>query len=128
MKKFKSMELARLKRTAQNVDQFISRKNRLITKIGELQKELAEVNRMIEITDAPTREMTGGFGSEDIIRKVVTNTGVVNKNGVEIKKTTFEFIYDTIIPEVENTMDTKDMGSTPYSEEDIVEDLVEQEF
>lgn len=128
MKKFKSMELARLKRTAQNVDQFISRKNRLITKIGELQKELAEVNRMIEITDAPTREMTGGFGSEDIIRKVVTNTGVVNKNGVEIKKTTFEFIYDTIIPEVENTMDTKDMWSTPYSEEDIVEDLVEQEF
>lgn len=128
MRKFKSMELARLKRTAKNVDQFIGQKNKLVAKIEELQKELAEVNRMIEITDAPTREMTGGFGSEDIIRKVITNTGVVNKNGVEIKKTTFEFIYDTIIPEAEDTMDTKAIGITPYSEEDIVEDLVEQEF
>ena len=98
-KKFTKFELARMKRTAQNVDQYISKKNKLVEKKKLIDDELAELNALIELTDAPTRAMTGGFGTEDIIKKVITVTDKVNKNGDAVKQTTFEFIYpDTIIP------------------------------
>ena len=102
-KKFTKFELARMKRTAQNVDQYISKKNKLVEKKKLIDDELAELNALIELTDAPTRAMTGGFGTEDIIKKVITVTDKVNKNGDAVKQTTFEFIYpDTIIPPTEN--------------------------
>ena len=45
--------------------------------------------------------MTGGYGTEDIIKKVVTPTDKLDKNGNVIKQTTFEFLYpDTIVPPV----------------------------
>ena len=101
-KKFTKFELARMKRTAQNVDQYISKKNKLVEKKKLIDDELAELNALIELTDAPTRAMTGGFGTEDIIKKVITVTDKVNKNGDAVKQTTFEFIYpDTIIPPTE---------------------------
>lgn len=97
-KKFTKFELARLKRTAQNVEQFVARKNKLNAQIEKLQAELDSVNQMIELTDAPTVAMTG-YHSEDIIRKVVTPTDKLDKNGNVVKMTSFEFIYpDTIIP------------------------------
>lgn len=101
-KKFTKFELARLKRTAQNVDQYITKKNKLVSKITELQNELEGVNNLIEVTDAPTKAMTGGYGTEDIIKKVVTPTDKIDKNGNTIKVTSYEFKYpDTIIPPVE---------------------------
>lgn len=101
-KKFTKFELARMKRTAQNVDQYLTRKNKLATKIAELQEELDSVNQLIELTDAPTRAMTGGYGTEDIIRKVVIPTDKTDKNGNIVKQTTYEFIYpDTIMPVAE---------------------------
>ena len=100
-KKFTKFELARMKRTAQNVYQFITRKNKLEAKKAEIDAELAEVNNLIELTDAPTKAMTGGYGTEDIIKKVVTPTDKLDKNGNVIKQTTFEFLYpDTIVPPV----------------------------
>lgn len=100
-KKFNKFELARLKRTAQNVEQFVARKNRLVAQMSKLQAELDSVNQMIEVTDAATVAMTGGYHSEDIIRKVVTPTDKLDKNGNVLKQTTFEFIYpDTIVPPV----------------------------
>lgn len=100
-KKFTKFELARMKRTAQNVDQYLTRKNKLEAKKAEIDAELAEVNNLIELTDAPTKAMTGGYGTEDIIRKVVTPTDKLDKNGNVIKQTTFEFLYpDTIVPPV----------------------------
>lgn len=100
-KKFTKFELARLKRTAQNVDQYLNKKNKLVAKIAELQAELYNVNQLIELTDAPTKAMTGGFGTEDIIRKVVVPTDKMDKGGNIIKQTTYEFIYpETIVPPV----------------------------
>lgn len=100
-KKFTKFELARFKRTAQNVDQYITKKNKLVTKINELNAELEKVQKMIDLEDAATKYATGGFGTEDIIRKVVTPTDKVDKNGVVLKVTSYEFIYpDTIIPPV----------------------------
>ena len=98
-KKFTKFELARMKRTAQNLNQYLTKKHKLVAKQMEIEAELAELNQLIELTDAPTKAMTGGFGTEDIIKKVVTPTDTVDKNGNLVKVTTFEFIYpDTIVP------------------------------
>ena len=99
-KEFTKFELARLKRTAQNVEGFLKQKNKLEAKKTEIEAELVNVNQQIELTDAPTVAMTG-YHTEDIIKKVVTPTDQVDKNGNVIKKVTFEFIYpDTIVPPV----------------------------
>ena len=120
-KKFTKFELARLKRTAQNVDQFITKKNKLIAKIAELQAELDDINKQIELTDAPTVAMTGGYGTEQIIKKVVTPTDKLNNNGNIIKQTTFEFIYhETIIPVVAETIE-ETTEKVEEKEENIVE-------
>lgn len=104
-KEFTKFELARMKRTAQNVDGFIKQKNKLEAKKAEIEAELKVINEQIELTDAPTVAMTG-FHTEDIIKKVVVPTDKVNKDGTILKKVTFEFIYpDTIIPPVSEDTD-----------------------
>lgn len=107
-KEFTKFELARMKRTAQNVEGFLKQKNKLEAKKADIEAELAKINEQIELTDAPTVAMTG-YHTEDIIKKVVTPTDQVDKNGNVIKKTTFEFIYpETIVPPVNTeTVDTE---------------------
>lgn len=110
-KKFTKFELARMKRTAQNVDQYITKKNKLVAKITELQAELDGLNNLIELTDAPTKAMTGGYGTEDIIKKVVTPTDKLDKNGNVVKVTSYEFLYpETIIPVAVATEETEEVA------------------
>ena len=121
-KEFTKFELARMKRTAQNVEGFLKQKNKLEEKKAKIEEELAVINQQIELTDAPTVAMTG-YHTEDIIRKVVTPTDQVDKNGNIIKKVTFEFIYpDTIVPPVtdvaeEETPDKVEMTTASDVEE-----------
>ena len=121
-KEFTKFELARMKRTAQNVEGFLKQKNKLEEKKAKIEKELAIINQQIELTDAPTVAMTG-YHTEDIIKKVVTPTDQVDKNGNIIKKVTFEFIYpDTIVPPVtdvaeEETSDKVEMTTASDVEE-----------
>lgn len=121
-KEFTKFELARMKRTAQNVEGFLKQKNKLEEKKAKIEEELAIVNQQIELTDAPTVAMTG-YHTEDIIKKVVTPTDQVDKNGNIIKKVTFEFIYpDTIVPPVtdvaeEETPDKVEMTTSSDVEE-----------
>lgn len=121
-KKFTKFELARMKRTAQNVDQYITKKNKLVAKITELQAELDGLNSLIELTDAPTKAMTGGYGTEDIIKKVVTPTDKLDKNGNVVKITSYEFLYpETIIPvavateEAEEVAEETEVETTGYT-------------
>lgn len=121
-KEFTKFELARLKRTAQNVDQYLKQKAKLNAKIEEIKKELVAIQQMIDLTDAPTVAMTGGYSTEQIIKKVVVPTDQVDKNGNVIKKVTFEFIYpDTIIPtediqEVKEEIPVEEIGEEYISE------------
>ena len=121
-KEFTKFELARMKRTAQNVEGFLKQKNKLEEKKAKIEEELAIINQQIELTDAPTVAMTG-YHTEDIIKKVVTPTDQVDKNGNIIKKVTFEFIYpDTIVPPVtdiaeEETSDKVEMTTASDVEE-----------
>lgn len=120
-KEFTKFELARLKRTAQNVEGFLKQKNKLEEKKTKIEEELSIINQQIELTDAPTVAMTG-YHTEDIIKKVVTPTDQVDKNGNIIKKVTFEFIYpDTIIPPVKEEPVVDDSSSTENDENTINE-------
>ena len=120
-KEFTKFELARMKRTAQNVEGFLKQKNKLEEKKAKIEEELAIINQQIELTDAPTIAMTG-FHTEDIIKKVVTPTDQVDKNGNIIKKVTFEFIYpDTIIPPVKEEPVVDAPSSTENDENTINE-------
>jgi len=120
-KEFTKFELARLKRTAQNVEGFLKQKNKLEEKKAKIEEELSIINQQIELTDAPTVAMTG-YHTEDIIKKVVTPTDQVDKNGNIIKKVTFEFIYpDTIIPPVKEEPVVDAPSSTENDENTINE-------
>lgn len=112
-KKFNKFELARIKRTTQNVDQYVSKKNRLVAEIEKKQAEVDQLQQLIDLSDAPVKLMTGGFGVEELVRKVVTPTDKLDKNGNVIKQTTFEFLYpDTIVPPVEAEVETAPVEET----------------
>ena len=125
-KEFTKFELARMKRTAQNVEGFLKQKNKLEEKKAKIEKELAIVNQQIELTDAPTVAMTG-YHTEDIIKKVVTPTDQVDKNGNIIKKVTFEFIYpDTIVPPVTNVAEEETTDKVEITTASDVEEPSEE--
>ena len=124
-KEFTKFELARMKRTAQNVEGFLKQKNKLEEKKAKIEEELAVINQQIELTDAPTVAMTG-YHTEDIIKKVVTPTDQVDKNGNIIKKVTFEFIYpDTIVPPVTEEEAPVDTEETIANDEEPSEKATE---
>ena len=124
-KEFTKFELARMKRTAQNVEGFLKQKNKLEEKKAKIEEELAVINQQIELTDAPTVAMTG-YHTEDIIKKVVTPTDQVDKNGNIIKKVTFEFIYpDTIVPPVTNEEAPANVEETIANDEEPSEKATE---
>ena len=126
-KEFTKFELARLKRTAQNVEGLLKRKNKLVEKKAKIDEELEKVNEQIELTDAPTVAMTG-YHTEDIIKKVVTPTDQVDKNGNIVKKTTFEFIYpDTIIPPIQDKQEESIVGNDSFAENNSNE-ITERDF
>ena len=126
-KEFTKFELARLKRTAQNVEGFLKQKNKLEEKKAKIEEELAIINQQIELTDAPTVAMTG-YHTEDIIKKVVTPTDQVDKNGNIIKKVTFEFIYpDTIVPPVTEEEAPVDTEETTANDGELSEKETEAE-
>lgn len=123
MKKFTKFEIAAMKRTAANVDQFVRRRNTLMAKKNEIDAELETINASIEAADAPTRAMTGGYGSEQLFNKEVTDTGKVDKNGTPIKTTKFVPKYpETIIPVEEETC------NYPCTEDVVCEESVEVEL
>lgn len=114
-KVFSKFEVARMKRTAQNVNQFLTKRNKLQNQITEIQDEIDKLNELIEVTDAPTKVMTGGYGTEDIFNKVVTPTDKLTKTGKVITVTTYELKYpDTIIPPVTED-NNNDMNSSEES-------------
>lgn len=117
-KKFTKFELARMKRTAQNVEQYVVKKNKLSAKVSEMLQEINNLQQLIDLSDAPIKLITGGYGIESIIKKVVTPTDKVDKNGNIMKITTFEFIYpDTIVPPVtEESENTEEAENNEISE------------
>lgn len=98
-KKFSRFEIATIKRTAQSVNPMVTRKNKLEEMIAELQAEYNQLSLMQEQYEASIKTITGGYGTEDIIEKVIEETGTIGKDGKLVKTTKYVLKYpDTIIP------------------------------
>ena len=99
-KKFSKIQIAAIKRTAQNVQQFVSKKEAIDKKIAALEEEKAAYQPLIEQFQGPIREMTGGYTTEDLITREVIKTGKFDsKTGKEIIQTRFVLKYpETVVP------------------------------
>ena len=106
MKKFSSFEIMAIKRTAQNIQPILLKKAKLAEKIDTLNAEYNKLQITQDKFEAPIKELTGGFTTEDLVEKVVEVKGE-DKNGNPIKQVKYVLKYpDTIVPEspIDNTV------------------------
>lgn len=83
-------QFATIKRVAQNVNPLVVKKNKIATKINELNAEYNALTEEIEGHEMGIKSLTGGFISEDLVIKKVEDTGKVDKNGCPVKTTKYE--------------------------------------
>lgn len=99
MKEFSKFEIAVIKRTAQNVNPMVTKKNKIKKQIAALSEEYDTLDKMQEQYEASIKTMTGGYSTEDLVDKVIKDTGKVDKDGKPIKVTQYILKYpETIIP------------------------------
>ena len=91
-KKFSKFFVASLKRTAQNVYPLVRQRNKLQKQIEEAQEELNSINIQLDAYQAPIKEQTDGYTTDDLISREVIDTGKTDKNG----KTTDSFVTPNI--------------------------------
>lgn len=114
MKEFSKFEIATIKRTAQSVASMVIKKNKIKAQLDELQAEYDTLNTMQEQYEAPIKTMTGGYGTEDLVERVVENTGKVDKDGKPIKVTKYVLKYpDTIVPPTETPVIMEPVDDNP---------------
>ena len=103
-KEFSKFFIASLKRTAQNVSPLVRRKQKLQAEIAEREEELKSLQIQIDAHEAPIKEATDGYGTEDLIIRTVEVTDKLDKNGKPVKITKWNLKYpETIVP-IENTV------------------------
>ena len=148
MKTFNKIEIAIIKRTAQNVQQYVNKKEKLnaeiekiktskqemidkyaasldeklAVKIAKIQAEINVFQPIIDSFQGPIKEMTGGYTTEDLITKEVVHTGKIDATtGKELLQTRFVLKYpDTVVPPVTEEVPTTAEG--PGSDFDVDKD------
>ena len=120
-KNFSKIEIAVIKRTAQNVAQFVTKKEKLNAKIAELEAEKASLQPIIDSFQGPIKEMTGGYTTEDLVTREVVHTGKMDsKTGKEILQTRYILKYpDTVVP-------VNEAAQEEVIEEQVIEDAEAQ--
>jgi len=100
--KFNKYFKGQLKRAAQDVFPLVARREKLSSKLIELETEVKEINEAIEKRQLTIREATG-YSVEDLIERNIVDTGKLDKKtGKPIKVTKYELKYpETVVPPVE---------------------------
>lgn len=70
-REFNKFEIASIKRVASAVERFVQKKKKIEEQISTLKEEHSKIAAEQEIWEAPIKNMTGGFSTEDLVRKVV---------------------------------------------------------
>lgn len=133
-KKFSKIEIAVIKRTAQNVSQFVTKKEKLDAKIAELEAEKTALQPIIDSFQGPIKEMTGGYTTEDLVVRESVHTGKLDaKTGKEIIQVRFVLKYpETVVP-VEIPSDevasesAEECDVTASQEEEVPEELLQEQ-
>lgn len=116
-KEFSKFFVGTLKRTAQNVSPLVIKKQKLIAKKNEIDSELEFIQEQIEQYEAPIKKVTGGYGTEDLIERVVEATDKTDKNGNVVKVTKWNLRYpETIVPPTENAEPSQMEAEAPQNE------------
>lgn len=127
-KEFSKFFIASLKRTAQNVSPLVRRKQKLQAEIVDREKELESIQKQLETYEAPIKEATGGYGTEDLIVRTVEVTDKTDKDGKPVKSTKWNLKYpDTIIPPAEGTAEVDIASETAESVESVEAEATEAE-
>ncbi len=121
MKTFSKFEIAAIKRTAQNVNTLVTKKNKLKEKIESLQKEYDELAATQETYEAPIKALTG-FGTEELVNKVVESA--TDKEGKSIKIVKWVLKYpDTVLPPIEDTIKVEGDEVNIDTNEETIENI-----
>jgi ribosomal protein L9 len=119
-KEFSKFFIASLKRTAQNVSPLVRRKQKLQLEIAEREEEMASIQKQLDTYEAPIKEATGGYGTEDLVIRTVEVTDKMDKDGKPIKVTKWNLKYpDTIIPETEPEVSDVDCETMTLEEDTL---------
>ena len=121
MKQFSNFEKAAIKRTAQNVDKFVTKKYKLAEQINKLQEEYDTIAKMQEEWEAPIVSMTGYTTEELVSKQEVILTA---KDGKTTKTYKFVLKYpETVVPPTnpnESWMDNASEAELKEYAEDMV--------
>lgn len=123
MKQFSNFEKAAIKRTAQNVDKFVTKKFKLAEQINKLQEEYSAIAKMQEEWEAPIVSMTGHTTEELVSKQEVIITA---KDGKTTKTYKFVLKYpETVVPPVNNNSNESWMDNASEAElKEYTEDMV----
>ena len=115
-KEFSKFKIAAIKRTAQNISSFITKRNKLVAKKEALDAEINSINEAIDKWEAPIMEITGGKKVEELVDRVQVKTGT-DKEGKPIMG--YRFVMkecvaeETETSEAEETVDEQVDSSLP---------------
>lgn len=70
-REFNKFEIASIKRVASAVERFVQKKKKIEEQMSTLKEEHSKIAAEQEIWEAPIKNMTGGFSTEDLVRKVI---------------------------------------------------------
>ena len=129
MKQFSNFEKAAIKRTAQNVDKFVTKKLKLAEQINKLQEEYNALVKMQEEWEAPIVSMTGYTTEELVSKQEVILTA---KDGKTTKTYKFVLKYpETVVPPTNPNESWMDNASEKelkeYAEDMVASQSIEEQ-
>lgn len=130
-KEFSKFFIASLKRTAQNVSPLVRRKQKLQAEIAEREEELKSIQIQIDAHEAPIKEVTNGYGTEDLVIRTVEVTDKLDKDGKPVKVTKWNLKYpETIVPVEEAVAETpvEVAETTDTAEPTLAPEVAEPEY
>ena len=129
MKQFSNFEKAAIKRTAQNVDKFVTKKLKLAEQINKLQEEYSALVKMQEEWEAPIVSMTG-YTTEELVSK--QEVIITAKDGKTTKTYKFVLKYpETVVPPTNPNESWMDNASEKelkeYAEDMVASQSIEEQ-
>lgn len=123
MKQFSNFEKAAIKRTAQNVDKFVTKKNKILAQLNKLQAEYDALAKAQKEWETPIVSMTGYTTEELVYKQEITAT---SKDGKVTKAFRYMLKYpDTVVPPTPNTPSENWMDHVSEDEmKEYAEDMV----
>ena len=115
-------QFATVKRVAQNVNPLVVKRTKILAKIEELNEEIASINEEISGHEMGIKALTGGMTSEQLVSKVVEDTGKFDKDGKTIKVTKYEPKEGTVVFNADNNV------YEIHAEESNQEDTTQEEI